>query len=38
MSKSPKSAVHTRPAAWAQVLFAGSLFVAAVALYLIAAV
>ena len=38
MSKSPKSAVHDRPAAWAQAMFAGSLLLAALVFYLVAAV
>ena len=42
MSKSPqastKSAAHARPAIWAQAMFAGSLMLAALVLYLVAAV
>ncbi len=37
-SKSAKTVVHARPAAWAQALFAGSLLVAGVVAYLLAAV
>ena len=35
---STKSVAHARPAAWAQALFAGSLLLAGLAAYLIAAV
>lgn len=42
MSKSPqpaaKSAVRVRPAAWAQALFAASLLLAGLSVYLISAV